>query len=305
MDICGESGFSNSMPLERYIKLMSIKPKRIAEIPECWKQILNDYFSETISSGGSPKTIHDWVKVTDELNAVKDSDSDEAIKFKKYLNCVMSPLIESFLKPLPDISSPDTSEHHYWAEFAHRFFSKALQYFANLDWRILEVPVYASKYRKNFGLNHALEKVVDGKFADILARTWDTKEELFVGEQAGAPTNPDLTKYATDWFKLYRELRDFFGILGYLYEMKMTIMWKEGIYIYEEFGSFTIASHIGMIHQMKAGITKLLEFIEESSKIRHFSFNGDEVQILKRKFQEIITQTQESPPKRPKSKAAC
>ncbi|CAJ0850810.1 10059_t:CDS:2, partial [Entrophospora sp. SA101] len=198
MDICGESGFSNSMPLERYIKLMSIKPKRIAEIPECWKQILNDYFSETISSGGSPKTIHDWVKVTDELNAVKDSDSDEAIKFKKYLNCVMSPLIESFLKPLPDISSPDTSEHHYWAEFAHRFFSKALQYFANLDWRILEVPVYASKYRKNFGLNHALEKVVDGKFADILARTWDTKEELFVGEQAGAPTNPDLTKYATD-----------------------------------------------------------------------------------------------------------
>ncbi|CAJ0756152.1 15717_t:CDS:2, partial [Entrophospora sp. SA101] len=208
MDICGESGFSNSMPLERYIKLMSIKPKRIAEIPECWKQILNDYFSETISSGGSPKTIHDWVKVTDELNAVKDSDSDEAIKFKKYLNCVMSPLIESFLKPLPDISSPDTSEHHYWAEFAHRFFSKALQYFANLDWRILEVPVYASKYRKNFGLNHALEKVVDGKFADILARTWDTKEELFVGEQAGAPTNPDLTKYATDWFKLYRELRD-------------------------------------------------------------------------------------------------
>ncbi|CAJ0643807.1 4231_t:CDS:2 [Entrophospora sp. SA101] len=95
-----------------------------------------------------------------------------------------------------------------------------------------------------------------------------------------------------------------FGILGYLYEMKMTIMWKDGIYIYEEFGSFTIASHIGMIHQMKAGITKLLEFIEESSKIRHFSFNGDEVQILKRKFQEIITQTQESPPKRPKSKAA-
>ncbi|CAJ0753406.1 8972_t:CDS:2 [Entrophospora sp. SA101] len=236
------------------------------------------------SNGGSPKTIREWVKVTDELNAVKDN----------------------------------TSEHHYWAEFAHNFFSKALQYFANLNWMILCF--------KNFGLNHALEKVVDGKFADILAQTWDTKEELFVGEQANAPTNPDLTKYATDWFKLYRELRDclnlrilqamklgdinyndhlVFGILGYLYEMKMTIMWKDGIYIYEEFGSFTIASHIGMIHQMKAGITKLLEFIEESSKIRHFSFNGDEVQILKRKFQEIITQTQESPPKRPKSKAAC
>ncbi|CAJ0837733.1 8512_t:CDS:2, partial [Entrophospora sp. SA101] len=157
---------------------------------------------------------------------------------------------------------------------------------------------------KNFGLNHALEKVVDGKFADILAQTWDTKEELFVGEQANAPTNPDLTKYATDWFKLYRELRDclnlrilqamklgdinyndhlVFGILGYLYEMKMTIMWKDGIYIYEEFGSFTIASHISMIHQMKARIIKLLEFM---------------------KIPRIITQTQESSPKRPKSKVA-
>ncbi|CAH1759403.1 16436_t:CDS:2 [Entrophospora sp. SA101] len=33
-------------------------------------------------------------------------------------------------------------------------------------------------------------------------------EELYVGEHAGSPTNnPDVTKCATNWFKLYKELR--------------------------------------------------------------------------------------------------
>jgi len=172
---------------------------------------------------------------------------------------------------------------------------------------------------KNHGLDHAIHKVVDGKFADLLARSWETGEEIFIGEQAGPPTKPDLTKLSTDSFKLYRELRDclnvrilyameigdvnysnraVFGILGYLFEIKMLIMWKDGVYVYEEFGSFTVASHPSKIHMMKAGILKLLEFImvikvesESTVKVEH---DNDKVQILKRKFSDIV-QTKPSP----------
>jgi hypothetical protein len=46
----------------------------------------------------------------------------------------------------------------------------------------LEAPVQASKYRKNYGLDHITQSVVDGKSADILA--WaESGEEIFVGEQ--------------------------------------------------------------------------------------------------------------------------
>ncbi|CAI2193877.1 1906_t:CDS:1, partial [Funneliformis geosporum] len=109
----------------------------------------------------------------------------------------------------------------------------------------MEVPVLASKYRKNYGLDHSVYKVVEGKCADLLAWSWETGEEIFVGKQAGPPTKPNLTKLSMDSFKLYRELRDclnirilnvmkirdvsytnrtVFRILGYLFKVKMLIM---------------------------------------------------------------------------------
>src|ERR1700733_1042402 len=101
---------------------------------------------------------------------------------------------------------------------------------------------------------------------------WTSNEEIFIGEQAGPPSKHDLTKLATDSFKLYREMRDclnvrilqamgkgdinynnraVFGILGYLFEIKMLIMWKDGVYVYEEFGSLKIASKPDQIPMMK------------------------------------------------------
>jgi hypothetical protein len=146
----------------------------------------------------------------------------------------------------------------------------------------MEVPVLASKYRKDYGHNHATDKVVEGKSADLLAWMWKTGEEIFVGEQAGPPSKPDLTKLAADSFKLYREMRDclnvrilramgkgdlnynnraVFGILGYLYEIKMLIMWKDGVYVYEEYGNFNVTSNPDQISMMKMDILKLLEFM--------------------------------------------
>ncbi|CAG8610945.1 8382_t:CDS:10, partial [Acaulospora morrowiae] len=277
----GNSGFAKFLSVDDYIELLSKKPKRRVELPEGWRNVIEEYYKETTESG-SVKSISDWIRITEELGVVKEEDNRELIKLKKYLNRVMLPLIESFSKQVPDISAPDSSEHHYWSEFGHHFFSRALQEFVDLDWRAMEAPVQASKYRKNYGNNHIIDTVVDGKYADLLARMWKTGEEIFVGEQAGPPTRCDLTKLATDSFKLYREMRDclnvrilramgkgdvnynnrsVFGILGFLFEIKMFIMWKDGAYIYEEYGSLNIASNLGQISEMKSGILRLLEFM--------------------------------------------
>ncbi|CAG8725192.1 17115_t:CDS:2, partial [Acaulospora morrowiae] len=281
MDIRGDSGFSKFLSVDDYIKLRSKKPKRKVELPEDWRNVVEEYFKET-TENGSKKNISDWISITEELGVVKKEDNKELIRIKKYLNRVMLPLLESFSKLIPDISAPNTSEHHYWAEFGHRFFSRALQEFVGLDWRAMEVPVLASKYRRNYAHNHAIDTVVDGKYADLLAWMWETGEEIFVGEQAGSPVKPDLTKSATDFFKLYREMRDclnarilhamgkgdinyndraIFGIFGYLLEIKMVIMWKDGVYIYDEYGSLNIPSNMNQIFMMKNDILQLLEFM--------------------------------------------
>ncbi|CAG8589132.1 8249_t:CDS:10, partial [Paraglomus occultum] len=320
MDIRGESGFAKFLSVDDYIKLLSKKPKRRVELPEGWRNVIEEYYKETTESG-SVKNISDWIRITEELGVVKEEDNRELIKLKKYLNRVMLPLIESFSKQVPDISAPDSSEHHYWSEFGHRFFSRALQEFVDLDWRAMEVPVQASKYRKNYGHNYIIDTVVDGKYADLLARMWKTGEEIFVGEQAGPPTRYDLTKLATDSFKLYREIRDclnvrilramgkgdvnynnrsVFGILGFLFEIKMLIMWKDGVYVYEEYGSLNIASNPGQISEMKSGILRLLEFMmiikTETKNNVETEYNADTIQILKRKFDKII-QTKPLPSK--------
>ncbi|KAF0544911.1 hypothetical protein F8M41_002586 [Gigaspora margarita] len=209
---------------------------------------INNPFSCT-TDDGTIKSISDWINITKNLNILSENDGEDTIKIKEYLYRVMIPLIESFAKSVPDISAPNTSENHYWTEFGHRFFSRALQELVGLDWRV-EVPVHASKYRKNYGCKHIIDKVVDGKSADLLAWIEKTGEEIFVGEQAGPPTKCDLTKLATDSFKLYREMRDclnfrilqamrkgdmnynnrtVFGVLGYLFEIKMLMMWKDAL----------------------------------------------------------------------------
>jgi hypothetical protein len=110
--------------------------------------------------------------------------------------------------------------------------------------------------------------------ADLVLRD---RGRNFCWRTTGPPTKPD---FSTDSFKLYRELRDCLndhilkamevGDVNYINRavlntriIKDVNYVKDGIYIYvcEEFGSFTIASHLNNIHIMKSGILKLLKFI--------------------------------------------
>ncbi|CAG8733950.1 15655_t:CDS:2, partial [Racocetra fulgida] len=154
--ITGNTSFAQSTASETHESILKASSENLTGLDD----------AKSLTEDGPKKTIYDWVRTTNALIVVNDKDTEE-----------------SFLKPIPDISASNSSEHHYWSEFGHRFFSYALQEFA----------VY---------------KVVEGKCADLLAWSWETGEEIFVGEQAGPPTKPDLTKLSMDSFKLYRELRD-------------------------------------------------------------------------------------------------
>ncbi|RIA87555.1 hypothetical protein C1645_827607 [Glomus cerebriforme] len=248
-------------------KIAIKKPSREVKLPEDWRNIIEEYYKEATESR-SKKSISDWIHTTKELNVVKKDDTDMSS-----MASLQTPIIiiikKSFAKLIPDINASDTSEHHY----------------------CMEVPVLASKYRKNYGYDHAIDKVIDGKHADLLARIWRTGEEVFVRKQAGSPSQPEPTKLAMDSFKL---------ILEYLYEIKMFIMWKDGVYMFEEFESLNIASIPDQISLMKSDMLKLLEFMiiikNEAENTVTRKYNSDTIQILKRKFNELV-QTKKSPTK--------
>ncbi|RIB05123.1 hypothetical protein C2G38_2220554 [Gigaspora rosea] len=161
--------------------------------------------------------------------------------------------------------------------------------------RKVEVPEETS--------NDGTIKMVDGKSADLLAWIEKIGEEIFVGEQAGPPTKRDLTI----GIKLYREMRDCLnfrilqamgkGGMNYnnrivfgVFKIKMLMMWKDGVYIYDEYGNLNIASKLNLISDMKNRETA--------------EYDNDSIQILKRKFDEI-TQTKPSPNRVAKRNNPC
>ncbi|CAG8717239.1 12982_t:CDS:2 [Funneliformis mosseae] len=148
MNIRGNSGFANYLSVDQYAELLSVKPKRDANIPISWRRIIEDYYTDSIND--KEKSIDDWVSVTNDLIVISEKDTDKTAQIKKYLYKVMSPL--------------------------------ALDDFIGLGWRVMEAPVHASKYRKNHGLDHITQSVVDGKLADILAWT-ESGEEIFRAER--------------------------------------------------------------------------------------------------------------------------
>ncbi|CAG8730845.1 12932_t:CDS:10, partial [Dentiscutata erythropus] len=93
--------------------------------------------------------------------------------------------VESFNKPIPDISASNTSERHYWSEFGHRFFSKMLQDFVELDWRrggigALQFETHPEASNVKFEMSIVMEfKILrknKNKAEDLLAWLWETEE---------------------------------------------------------------------------------------------------------------------------------
>ncbi|CAG8563008.1 1863_t:CDS:2, partial [Acaulospora colombiana] len=116
MDIRDDSGFAKFLPIDQYTK-------RNAVLPESCCRIIEEYYMESLTEGGPKKIISDWVRIINALILDKVEDTEEVKRLKK---------IESFLKPVPDISAPESTEHHYWSDFGHHF---SLRLCKNLqDW---------------------------------------------------------------------------------------------------------------------------------------------------------------------------
>ncbi|CAG8620057.1 1786_t:CDS:10, partial [Paraglomus occultum] len=60
MDIRGDSGFAKFLTVDQYTKLLSVRPKRNAVLPESWCRIIEEYYMESLTEGGPKKTITDW-----------------------------------------------------------------------------------------------------------------------------------------------------------------------------------------------------------------------------------------------------
>lgn len=63
-----------------------------------------------------------------------------------------------------------------------------------LHYYSLEVPIESSKNRRNSNINPIMDKVLEAKRADGLARLWQSNEEVLIYEQTGPPDFDDVTQ---------------------------------------------------------------------------------------------------------------
>ncbi|CAB4490802.1 unnamed protein product [Rhizophagus irregularis] len=104
--------------------------------------------------------------------------------------------------------SGDFEENQYNSQFVNPILKNTLNAICSMDWRILEVPIRSSKYRRNPNIDPFIDKVLSAKRADGLARRWQNQEETFVYEQTGGPDVDDVTDFYVQDYKLGRTMRD-------------------------------------------------------------------------------------------------
>ncbi|RIA84133.1 hypothetical protein C1645_880104 [Glomus cerebriforme] len=144
--------------------------------------------------------------------------------------------IEAFEAPYNILKSGDLRENQYNAQFVSPILKYTLKAICNVDWRILEVPVESSKDRRNANINPIIDKVLEAKCADGLARLWLSREEVFLYEQTGPPDFDHLTQLYIHDYKLIRTMRD-------VLNQRIILHLKDGIYDHKNLASFGAFGH--------------------------------------------------------------
>ncbi len=98
------------------------------------------------------------------------------------------------------------------------------------------MPVESSKDRRNANLNPIIDKVLEAKCADGLARLWLSHEEVFLYEQTGPPNFDDMTQLYIHDYKLIRTMRD-------VLNQRIIIHLKDGVYDHKNLASFSAFGH--------------------------------------------------------------
>jgi len=100
----------------------------------------------------------------------------------------------------------------------------------------LEVPVESSKHRRNANINPIIDRVLEAKRADGLARLWQSNEEVFIYEQTGPPDFDDVTQLFIHDYKLVRTMRN-------VLNQRIILCLRDGISDHKNLASFGAFGH--------------------------------------------------------------
>ncbi|CAG8595504.1 5763_t:CDS:2, partial [Paraglomus occultum] len=229
-----ENVFDDIMDLRPTSQLTKIIPEVTWE-----KFILDTYPDYKIPENGKnqykPKdTFAEWEKTWRGLFDEKESNEDLVIK--DVLHNILSPYIEAFKAPFNILKSSDLEEKQYSAQFVIPVLKNTLKAVCDVDWRVLEVPIRSSKYRRNSNINPFIDKILSAKRADGLARLWRSQEEIFIYEQTGPPDVDDITDFYIHDYKLVRTMRD-------VLNQRIILRLHNGIKDYNNLASFGALGH--------------------------------------------------------------
>ncbi|CAG8465483.1 23235_t:CDS:2 [Racocetra persica] len=226
--------------------IMDMRPTSLLTkiIPEVtWEKFIRDTYpdyglpekwEESILSFFKPKgTLDEWEKAWRGLFDEKESSRD------LWCNVVIVFIlfsIETFKAPFNILKSGDLEENQYNSQFVNPILKCTLKAICDMDWRILEVPIRSSKFRRNSNINPFVDRVLSAKRADGLARMWKNQEEIFIYEQTGPQDIDDVTDFYVHDYKLVRTMR-------YVLNQRIILRLNNGIKDYNNLASFGALGH--------------------------------------------------------------
>ncbi|CAG8498273.1 4134_t:CDS:2, partial [Funneliformis caledonium] len=230
MDLRPTSRFTEKFPEEIWEKFVSNTYPEY-EISKTWEDLIQDIFE--------PKeTLAEWLEAWRGLRVTSDKKKkcNEDLVIKDAIYNILAPYIEAFQAPYNILKSGDLGENQYNAHFVSPVLSNTLKVVLNIEWRILEVPVESSKHRRNANINPIIDKVLEAKRADGLARLWQSHEEVFIYEQTGPPNFDDVTQLFIHDYKLVRTMRD-------VLNQRIILRLRDGISDHKDLASFVAFGH--------------------------------------------------------------
>ncbi|CAG8766255.1 11664_t:CDS:10, partial [Gigaspora margarita] len=220
------------------------------KISEIWEKLIQDTFKPK-------KTLAEWMEVWRELYAISDKNESNRdpvmLVIKDVIYNILTPYIEAFKAPYNILKSGDLGENQYNSQFVSPILNNTFKAILDINWRILEVPVESSKHRRNANINPMVDKVLEAKRADGLARLWQNHEEVFIYEQTGPPDFDDVTQLFIHDYKLIRTMRD-------VLNQRIMLRLRDGISDHKDLASFGAFGHRT---EVKADNVKLKHALEK------------------------------------------
>ncbi|CAB4399729.1 unnamed protein product [Rhizophagus irregularis] len=231
MDLRPASKFTEKIPEVIWEKFVTNTYPEY-KISETWEKLIQDTFKQR-------ESLAEWIEVWRGLYAISDKNESRdpvILMIKDAIYSILAPYIEAFKSPYNILKSGELGENQYNSQFVSPILNNTLKAILDINWRILEVPVESSKHRRNAKINPIIDKVLEAKRVDGLARLWQSHEEVFIYEQTGPPDFDDVTQLFIHDYKLVRTMRD-------VLNQRIILHLRDGISDHKDLASFGAFGH--------------------------------------------------------------